>query len=70
MVAFRTPPLPAPTQLLGSWRRMGDFGPLYVIHDIGETLVDGDVLLQIEVLGTEERLQLPWSIVIRHPEAD
>ena len=68
MVAI--PQIPSPSELVGSFRRFGDFGPVYEVRAVVGDLPDGDVLLHLQLPETEEELNLRYSQVIRHPEAD
>lgn len=62
--------VPSPADLVGSFRRFGDFGPVYEVQGVGAELPDGDTLLHLLVPETSEEVDVPYSIVLRHPEAD
>jgi hypothetical protein len=62
--------IPNPADLIGSYKRFGDFGPVYVVEAVGAQLPGGDVSLRLRLLETEELVDLPYSMVLRHPEAD
>jgi hypothetical protein len=64
------PPIPSPTDLIGEYRRFGDFGPIYSVQRLAGELPDGDVLLHLFVPETSEEVDVPYSLVLRHPEAD
>lgn len=68
MVAI--PHVPRPVDLIGCYRRFGDFGPVYEIRSVAADLPDGDVLLQLHLPETDEDVELRYSVVLRHPEAD
>ena len=64
------PLIPGPSELIGAFRRFGDFGPIYEIRSIAAELPDGDVLLHLRLPETNEEADLRYSVIIRHPEAD
>lgn len=63
-------PVPSPAELVGSYRRFGDFGPVYEVRRVEAELPDGDTLLHLLLPETSEEVDVPYSIVLRHPEAD
>lgn len=64
------PLIPRPADLVGSWRRFGDFGPVYEIQGVAAELPDGDVLLHLRLPESNEEVDVRYSVVLRHPEAD
>lgn len=70
IAARRSHPIPSPGDLVGSYRRFGDFGPAYEVKRAGTELPDGDAVLHLHVLETGEEVDVPYSLVLRHPEAD
>lgn len=62
--------VPEPAQLVGSYRRFGDFGPVYEIRGVAAELPDGDVLLRLRLPETNEEADLRYTLVLQHPEAD
>lgn len=63
-------PIPTPADLVGSYRRFGDFGPVYEVQRVEAELPGGDTLLHLLMPETSEEVDVPYSIVLRHPEAD
>lgn len=64
----RDPKLPAPQDLVGTFRRFGPFGPAYKITAVLEPLRGGDALLQAEVVETGEQIQRRYSFALQDPE--
>lgn len=62
--------VPGPAELVGSFRRFGDFGPVYEVQGVGDELPGGDTMLHVLLPETSEEADVPYSIVLRHPEAD
>ena len=63
--------LPKPQDLIGTYRRFGEFGPVYQIIGVGPLLDDGDVLLTLHIPGPtelEEEFERRYSRVILDPE--
>lgn len=69
-LAQATASVPSPADLVGSYRRFGDFGPVYEVRRVEAELPDGDTLLRLLVPETSEEVDIRYSIVLRHPEAD
>ncbi len=60
--------LPAPHDLVGTFRRFGPFGPTYKITEVLECLKDGEAILQAEVVETGEKIQRRYSFTLQDPE--
>jgi len=57
--------------LVGTFRRFGLNGPAYEIEGVGTVSPDGsDVLLQIRVLTSQEKIDYPFKQAVRDPQAD
>jgi hypothetical protein len=64
----KRPALPAPDELVGTFRRFGPFGPAYKITGVLEPLSEGDAMLQAEVVETGEKIQRRYSFTLQDPE--
>lgn len=62
--------VPSPEDLVGSYRRFGDFGPVYEVQRVEARLPEGDAVLHLLVPETSEEVDVLYSIVLLHPEAD
>ena len=43
-----------PRALIGSWRRFGPVGPVYQVIDLGTEAPDGDRLMKVRLLETDQ----------------
>ncbi len=56
-----------PANLINTYRRFGPFGPAYQIIDISRYLTNGEVLMNIHVLESNEDLEYPVSSILNDP---
>ena len=56
-----------PENLVGSWRRFGPVGPVYQVVGIGNEAPDGDKLMVIKLLESDEVAEYRLSHVLDDP---
>jgi hypothetical protein len=57
-----------PQNLIGTWRRFGQFGPVYEIVAEGQKLPEGDETLRIRVIETGEELDYKLVNILDDPK--
>ncbi|MEI8103153.1 MAG: DUF5397 family protein [Chlorobium sp.] len=63
-----TTSLPLPTSLVGTWHRLGLFGPVYEIIGIGDKLANGDNLMRVRVVESGEELDYRFADILDDPK--
>ena len=58
---------PQPANLIGTWRRFGAVGPVYEIIGSGNELPDGDRLMRIRVVETDEEVDYRLAEILDDP---
>ena len=56
-----------PEQLVGTWRRFGDLGPVYEIIGVGKELPDGDRLMRVLVVESGEEADYSLHHILEDP---
>jgi len=56
-----------PENLIKTCRRFGQFGPFYEVTGITKKLKDGDLLMHIHVLGTDQEMDYRYSQILNDP---
>jgi hypothetical protein len=64
----QNPVMPAPANLVGTWRRFGVAGPVYEIISAEEPLPDGDHLMRVRVLESGEELPYRLTAILDDPK--
>ncbi|MBF0607654.1 MAG: DUF5397 family protein [Candidatus Magnetobacterium sp. LHC-1] len=54
-------------ELVGTWRRFGEIGPVYEIIGAGEILPDGKRLMRIKVLESGEEVDYSLANILEDP---
>ncbi|HAS51523.1 MAG TPA: hypothetical protein DCS21_07195 [Gammaproteobacteria bacterium] len=57
-----------PRNLIGTWRRFGQFGPVYEIIAEGKKLPEGDETLRIRVIESGEELEYKLTDILDDPK--
>ncbi|MEQ1566087.1 MAG: DUF5397 family protein [Myxococcota bacterium] len=71
MVHAVAPFLPSPESLVSTWRRFGEFGPIYRIDAVDRVLENGDTVFRVSIPGPrdEEVVERRYSEILADPEA-
>jgi uncharacterized protein (UPF0128 family) len=56
-----------PEQLVGTWRRFGELGPVYEIIAVGKELPDGDRLMRVLVVESGEEADYKLHDLLEDP---
>jgi hypothetical protein len=59
--------MPQPANLVGTWRRFGSVGPVYEIVGTGSELPNGDRLMRIRVVETDEEVDYRLTEILDDP---
>ena len=59
--------IPRPHDLIGTIRRFGETGPVYIVRSVVDDHIGDDALLRIEIPETGEELELPYLTAIFDP---
>ncbi len=59
---------PLPASLVGTWRRVGLFGPVYEIISVGDNLANGDNLMRVRVVESGEELDYRFADILDDPK--
>ena len=57
----------SPDQLVGTWRRFGQVGPVYEIIHSGSELPDGDRLMRVRIVESGEEVDYKLFDILDDP---
>ena len=60
--------LPSPQELVGTYRRFGESGPVYKVVRVIHELENGDALLQLSLPEAQTEMERRYSRVVCDPE--
>ncbi len=70
MSDVRAEQLTGPQDIVGTYRRFGPVGPVYVVAGVLQDLEDGDTLMKVTLVESGEEAEYRYSSILDDPKAD